>query len=122
MRPYRILSIGWIALCFFSGFVAFGQFAASRGLSGGKLTEDVLWSACAFLIYVLGIVASIFLAPGVTWSRIAVCIVAFFSVMFCGLALLDGGSPGWLTALLVFVVFYSMISITVLLIPKRYVA
>ena len=54
-------------------------------------------------------------------GRVAIGVVAFFSAMVCGLALLAGGSPAWLTAMLGCVVFYSWLSIIVLLIPKKYV-
>jgi hypothetical protein len=122
MRPYRILSVGWMTLCVLCGIVALIKFQNLRWLYEDRFTESLFWSGCAILIYALGAVASIFLDRRIFWSRMAVCIVAFFSAMVCGLALLEGGSPRWLTALLAFIVFYSWLSIIVLLIPKRYVA
>jgi hypothetical protein len=122
MRPYRIISVGWITLCVLSGLVASIQFLNLWWLYEGRFTESLFWNGCAMLIYAFGVVASIFLDRRIMWSRIAICAVVFFSAMVSGLALFDGGSPRWLTALFAFVVFYSWLSIIVLLIPKRYVA
>lgn len=122
MRPYRILSIGWMTLCVLCGIVALIQFQNLMWLYEDQFTESLFWSGCAILIYALGVVASIFLDRRIFWSRIAVCAVAFFSAMVCALALHDGGSPCWLMVLLAFIVFYSWLSIIVLLVPNRYVA
>ena len=122
MKPYRILSVSWMTLCVFSGIIAFMQFRYLQWLYEGQSTERLFWTGCAFLIYALGLVASVFLDRGIFWSRIAVCVVAFFSAMVCGVAMLDGGLSHLWMALFGFVIFYSWLSIIVLMIPKRYVA
>jgi hypothetical protein len=121
MRPYRILSVGWTTLCVFGGIFALIQFLYLRSLED-MFPEPIYWSAFVVLIYATGVVASIFLDRGVIWARMAICAVAVFSAVVCGFAFVDVGSPYWLRSLLAFIVFYSMISITIFLIPKRYVA
>jgi hypothetical protein len=122
MKPYRILSVGWMTLCVFSGIIAFIQFRYLQWLFEGESAGRLFWTGCAIVIYALGLVASIFLDRGVMWSRIAVCVVAFFSAMVFGLAMLDGGLSRLWMAVFGFLVFYSWLSIIILLIPKRYVA
>jgi len=117
---YRVLAIGWMAVCFFGSLMAVSQFQYLRWLLEGKEPLSLFWSGCVVLIYVVGFVASIFLDRGALWSRLVVCGVAFFSAMFCGLDILHGDLlPRWM-GLFGFVIFYSWLSIIVLLIPKRY--
>jgi len=122
MRTYRILSVSWITLCVLCGIVALINILNLLWLYEHPFTKSIFWSGCALLVYISGMVAGIFLDRRFMWSRVIICVVAFFSAMVCGLALFDGGSPAWLTAILGFIVFYSWLSIIVLLIPIKYVS
>jgi len=79
MKTYRILGILWLALCCYSAFnllqalVELHRAAVSAWL--------VLAGFC--LMYLLGIVASIFLFRGVNWAR-------WFIVMLAILVMLSG--------------------------------
>jgi hypothetical protein len=122
MKPYRILGIGWMGLCVSSGVLFFFEFRYLRWLHEGQFTGDVFWCVCDLMVCLAGIVASAFLPRGVGWARAIIALVAFWDAMYCGLAIEFDGPPHWVVALLGLTIFYSWISIILLLIPKKYFA
>jgi len=120
MKVYRTLGIGWGALCVFLSLRCGVFFQYSLSLSDDALTSDVCLFFCFGLLFLVGVVASAFLTRGITWARVTLCFIAISNVSCCGLALASG-LPRLPVAFIASVGIYSLASIIMLLIPKRYV-
>jgi hypothetical protein len=124
MKIYRILGDGWAAVC----IVAIFGLIWLHELDGWVDWNLSPPNLCIFFLYLIllvaGAVASTVLHRGFIWSRILLCIIALLSVLFCGLniALHFGKDPVQLQAVFILVGVYSLISVFIFLIPKRYVA
>jgi hypothetical protein len=124
MKIYRILGVGWAALCIFTLYPIYGLISYLLWLGEGSVSTALLMFFLFFALFVAGAVASVVLYRGFTWARILLCIIAILSVLFCGaqVATHFRTDPAPLQAVFILVGVYSLISVIVFLIPKRYVA
>jgi len=124
MKIYRILGVGWAALCILPVFALIYFKWFDLWIRWDLMPPNL----CIFFLYLIllvaGAVASTVLHHGFAWSRILLCIIAILSVVFCSLnvALHFRKDPVQLQAVFILVGVYSLISVIVFLIPKRYVA
>ena len=122
MKLYRVIGIVWMGLCVFSATGAFFYFLYLNWLFEGKFTADLYLSEFGICIYVAGVVGSAFVPRGAILARVVVAFSAFFTAMFCGLAIEFDTPPHWLTAVFSLAIIFSWISIIILLTPKKYIA
>ena len=124
MKIYRILGVGWAALCILPIFALIFFEWFDVWIDWGLMPPNL----CIFFLYLIlliaGAVASTVLHRGFTWSRIILLIIAILTGLFCGLnvALHFRKDPVLLQAVFIMVGVYSLISVIVFLIPKRYIA
>jgi len=111
-----------MGLCVFSAALAFFDFQYLDWLYEGKYNKDLCLSEFGIFVYVAGAVASAFVPRGAMFARLVVSISAFFTAMFCGLAIEFDGLSHWLIGVFILAIIYSWISIIILLTPKRYIA
>ena len=114
IKLYRILGICWGAI---SGFLSF----LCLIISGSKAGPD-RYITFYGLLSVVGLVASVFLLSGVTWARVTLLFIAIISASSCGLVI--ASAPGLSAPVLTFLASvgaYSLVSIVLLLIPKKYI-
>jgi uncharacterized membrane protein len=123
MKIYRILSIGWAALCIFIMYPIYGLISYALWLDEGSISPGLCLFVFFMLLAIGGAVASVVLHRGFTWARILLCIIAMLSVLFCvGQEVTHFRSdPTPLQAVFILVGIFSLISVVVFLIPKRYV-
>jgi hypothetical protein len=119
MKIYRALGVGWTALCIFASlllvepilFLTTFGFSFQLCLAGGL-----------FLFLIAGAIASAMLYRGGDWPRILVCLIAILSAVVSSL----NAVSEWRSDLQRFgcalVAIYSVISVVIFFIPKRYVA
>ena len=123
MKIYRILGVGWTALCIFIMYPVLGLIRYALWLDEGSISSALCLFVFFFVLAIGGAVASTVLHRGFTWARILLCIIAFMSVLFCGVNVASRfrTDPVQLQAVFILVGAYSLISVVVFLIPKRYV-
>lgn len=104
-----------MGLCVFSAALAFFEFEC-------KSNYDLGLSEFGICIYVAGAVGGAFLPRGAMLTRLVVSLSAFFTAMFCGLAIEFDGLSHWLIFAYSLVIIYSWISIIILVISKKHIA
>ena len=80
MKTYRILGILWLALCC---YFSFNEVRALLMFHPANPSQDIVWFVFGIycLVYLTGIVASIFLFRGAFWARWAVGLVISIQVV-----------------------------------------
>jgi hypothetical protein len=86
MKTHRILGILWAAYCCYSCFNLFRALLSHLHPTAGG--HEVAWPvlavlAVSFLMYLAGIVASIFLFRGATWARWIIAVIAVYMLLGC---------------------------------------
>ena len=115
MKTHRILGILWLALCCYS------TFNLLRALLELHPTDSGLWVAwfvfaSSCLLYLVGIVASIFLFRGTSWARWFIAVVAVWMALFAIAYIVTSKSfHVWSSISIVFAV----VSIVLLFLPKH---
>jgi len=124
MKIYRILSIGWAALCIFIMYPIYGLISYALWLDEGSISPGLCLFVFFMLLAIGGAVASVVLNRGFTWARVLLCVIAVLSAFFCGAKVASDfrTDPVTLQPVFIFVGIFSLISVVVFLIPKRYVA
>jgi len=124
MRIYRILGVGWAAVCLFAIYLVFGFVRYLFWLDQGSISPALCIFIIVLLLLVAGAVASVFLYRGLAWARILLCIIAIVSLIYCGLSVASRFRSESFQSQAIFMAvgLYSLVSVVVLLIPKRYIA
>lgn len=124
MKIYRILGVGWMAVCLFAIYLVFGFVRYLFWLDQGSISPVLCIFTFFLLLLVAGAVASAVLYRGFPWARILLCIIAILSMIYCGLSVASRFRSESFESQAIFMVvgFYSLVSVVALLIPKRYVA
>ena len=80
MKTYRILGILWLALCC---YFSFNEVRALLMFHPANQGQDIVWFVFGIycLVYLTGIVASIFLFRGAFWARWAIGLVISIQVV-----------------------------------------
>ena len=115
MKTHRILGILWLALCCYSCFNEFRALLALHPTAAGLW---VAWSVLAgfCLMYLAGIVASIFLFRGARWARWVVALVATVVAFGCATYVVTQKTlPVWAASSGVF----ALISLPLLFLPRH---
>jgi hypothetical protein len=114
MKKNRILAILWLAFCCYACFNELRAVLALHPTAG-------LWPAWCFfaslcLLYLAGIVASLFLFRGAIWPRWILALIAIFVVLGnIGYIMSYRSLPVWAASLCVFV----LVSLVLLFLPKH---
>jgi hypothetical protein len=115
MKTYRILGILWLAYC---GYCCFNEFRALLALHPTAAALWVVWSVLAgfCLMFMAGIVASIFLYRGARWARRVVALVAIL-IAFGWVAYIvtQKSLPVWAAGSVAF----ALISLPLLFLPRH---
>ena len=115
MKTYRILGILWLANC------CFCVFNLAKALLGLHKTPGGIWAAGSVLValclmYLAGIVASIFLFRGANWARWFIALVALLVAFGAfGTMVSQRSLPAWAVSSGVFAV----VSLVLLLLPRH---
>jgi hypothetical protein len=114
MKMYRILGILWLAFCCYACFNELRALLALHPTAG----QWVAWYVLAFsgLIFLAGIVASIFLFRGARWARWIVGLVAIFVALGSIAYIVRYRSlPVWAASCSIF----SLVSLPLLFLPRH---
>jgi uncharacterized membrane protein HdeD (DUF308 family) len=122
MKIYRIVGVGWIALCIFIGFFVFGQIRYVYWLENDTISFPFFLFIGALLLLIGGIVAGAVLHHGATWARILICSIAILSGIMCGMRAMSVWSEKGEKLFYGVIAIYSLLSAIILLLPKKYVA
>jgi hypothetical protein len=114
MKTHHLIATLWLLLCSFFGIYMLWGFRPSAPQYESTAQFYVAILFC--LIYLFGVVASIFLFRGARWARIFIGIVSLLSMLSCVMQYISYRSlPAWGIALGVF----SFISVVLLFWPKH---
>jgi len=83
MKTYRILGILWLALCSFMAFLLIWRLCQLIGFELTKFRPTLLFFKVLFmgLIYLAGVIVSIFLIRGARWARSFLGLFAVFNAI-----------------------------------------
>jgi len=119
MKIYRALGVCWTALCIFA-FLLFLEPVLFLTTFGFSL--QLCLAAGLLLFFISGAVASAMLYRGGDWSRIFVCGIAILSSVVCSLNALSAWRTDPEKLCVAVIAVFSVISVVIFVIPKRYVA
>jgi hypothetical protein len=119
MKTYRALGVGWTALCIFACFLLVEPilFLTTFGFS-----LQLCLAVGLFLFLIAGAIASATLYRGGDWPRILVCLIAILSGVVSSLNALSEWRSDLQKLGCGVIAIYSVISVVIFFIPKRYVA
>jgi len=115
MKIHRILGIFWLALCCYSVFNLLRALLELHPTTGGLW---VAWSVLAAfcVMYLAGIVASIFLFRGARWARWFIALVALLAAFgSIGTIVTQQSFPVWA----VFSGVFAIVSLVLLFLPTH---
>ena len=115
MKTHKIIATLWLLLCGFFGIFMLWGFRPSAPKYESSAQFYVAMLFC--LVYLFGVVASIFLFRGARWARIFIGIVALLTMLSCVMQYVSYRSlfPAWGFALGIF----SLVSVALLFWPKH---
>jgi hypothetical protein len=113
MKSYRILGILWLAFCCYA---CFNELRALLAIHPTKGLWPAVWVHAGFcLLFLAGIVASLFLFRGTRWARWLVgSLAVFLAVADIAYIVTTKSLPTWTICLGVFVI----VSLVLLILPK----
>jgi hypothetical protein len=122
MKIYRILGVGWVALCLFISFFVVGQIRFLYWLENDTISFPLLLFVGILLLLIGGVVAGVMLHRGLTWARILICCIAILSGIICGMRATSVWSEQEEKLFYGVIAIYSILSAIILLLPRKYVA
>ena len=122
MKIYRIVGVGWVALCIFMSYFVVGQNRYIYWLENDTISFPLFLFVAILALLVGGIVAGAVLRRGVMWARILICSIAILSSIICGMRATSAWSEDAEKLFYGVIAVYSLLSAIILLLPSRYVA
>ena len=122
MKIYRMVGVGWIALCIFIGYFVVGQIRFLFWLANDTVSFPFFLFVGILLLLIGGVFAGAILHRGAMWARIHICFIAIASGIICGMKALSVWSEAEEKPLYGVIGIYSLLSLIILLLPRRYVA
>ncbi len=114
-KKHRILGLLWLALC---GYSVFNLLRAMQGLPPTAAGLGVAWSVLAgsCLMYLAGMVASVFLMRGANWARWYIAVLAVWEAFATAAFMVVSKS---FHAWSVFCIVLAVVSLVLLFSPKH---
>ena len=115
MKIQRILGAAWLAIC---GYIAFGQLSSLLRVAVGPHFNlpGLLWLFLVSLVYLTGILASIFLFRGASWARVFIGFVALLTLV---ILIIQNIRRMPLPILSYIIEFAALVSVVFLSLPRR---